>query len=168
MKTVAELKRDANGGKMSLEMIEWYGKTGDEIRETLRGIRKVLRANTVAIILLNRDGNESEMRLNSAKLVDYDGENLTVYEAGKRDLTEQEQRILDEWQRIEDDYYKNNPYGDAYWKRKDFFAKCACPWLTGYEFVKGKYLTYNGDKRVILDRSIKGEAILKYKVYFEA
>ena len=68
MKTVAELKRDANGGKMSLEMIEWYGKTGDEIKETLRGIRKVLRANTVAIILLNRDGNESEMRLNSAKL----------------------------------------------------------------------------------------------------
>ena len=59
MKTVAELKRDANGGKMSLEMIEWYGKTGDEIRETLRGIRKVLRANTVAIILLNRFASQN-------------------------------------------------------------------------------------------------------------
>lgn len=162
MKTLSDLKRDASNGKIKLEMVERYGKPGNEIPETIRGIRTVSRVNTVAIFLINDKGVESELRFGSAKLVEYDGETLTIYARGERNLTEQEQKILADWQKIEDDYYKQNPYGDAYWKKKDFFKHCPCPWLDGYETVRGKYYNYNGK---VLDNHVKGNAILKYRVY---
>lgn len=162
MKTLADLKRDAASGKIKLELVERYGKTGEEIPERIRGIRTVSKINTVAIFLANADGVESELRFVSSKLVEYDGKSLTIYERGERDLTEQEKKILADWQKIEDDYYKQNPHGDAYWKKKDYFKKCPCPWLAGYETVKGKYYNYNGK---VLDNQVRGNAILKYNVY---
>lgn len=159
---LADLKRDATNGKIKLELVERYGKTGEEIPERIRGIRTVSRINTVAIFLANDDGVESELRFVSAKLVEYDGKFLTIYERGERDLTEQEQKILADWQKIEDDYYKQNPHGDAYWKKKDYFKKCPCPWLNGYETVRGKYYNYNGK---VIDNQVRGNAILKYNVY---
>ena len=118
MKTLADFKRDAASGKIKLELVERYGKTGEEIPERIRGIRTVSRINTVAIFLANENGVESELRFDSAKLVEYDGKSLTIYERGERDLTEQEKKILADWQKIEDDYYKQNPYGNAYWKKR--------------------------------------------------
>ena len=162
MKTLADFKRDAASGKIKLELVERYGKTGEEIPERIRGIRTVSRINTVAIFLANENGVESELRFDSAKLVEYDGKSLTIYERGERDLTEQEKKILADWQKIEDDYYKQNPYGDAYWKKKDYFKRCPCPWLSGYETVRGKYYNY---KEKILDSHVRGNAILKYNVY---
>lgn len=159
---LADLKRDAASGKIKLELVERYGKTGEEIPERIRGIRTVSRINTVAIFLANDDGVESELRFVSAKLVEYDGKSLTIYERGERDLTEQEQKILADWQKIEDDYYQRNPHGDAYWKKKDYFKNCPCPWLAGYETVRGKYYNYNGK---VLDNQVRGNAILKYNVY---
>ena len=159
---LADLKRDAASGKIKLELVERYGKTGEEIPERIRGIRTVSKINTVAIFLANADGVESELRFDSAKLVEYDGKSLTIYERGERDLTEQEQKILADWQKIEDDYYQRNLHGDAYWKKKDYFKKCPCPWLAGYETVKGKYYNYNGK---VLDNQVRGNAILKYNVY---
>lgn len=94
MKTLAELRRDARSGKMSMEMLEWYGKTGEDIKANLRGIRKVEGANSVALLLRNNEGNISELRVQYATLVEYDGENLTVYAAGFRDLTEEEKRFF--------------------------------------------------------------------------
>lgn len=49
-------------------------------------------------------------------MIEYDGNTLIVYQAGYRDLTEQEQAVLD---------------GETYWKMKDYFAKCPCPWMAG-------------------------------------
>lgn len=162
MKTLADLKRNAAAGKIKLELLERYGETGENLPPHCRGIRQVKKVNTVAITLITADGLTSDLRFDSAKLVEYTGEFLTIYERGERNLTEQEQKILADWQKIEDDYYKQNPYGDAYWKKKDYFKKCPCPWLSGYETVKGKYYNYNGK---ILDNQIRGKAILKYKVY---
>lgn len=159
---LADLKRDAASGKIKLELVERYGKTGEEIPERIRGIRTVSKINTVAIFLANADGVESELRFDSAKLVEYDGKSLTIYERGERDLTEQEQKILADWQKIENDYYQKNPHGDAYWKKKDYFKNCPCPWLAGYETVRGKYYKYNGK---VLDNQVRGNAILKYNVY---
>lgn len=159
---LADLKRDAASGKIKLELVERYGKTSEEIPERIRGIRTVSKINTVAIFLTNADGVESELRFDSAKLVEYDGKSLTIYERGERDLTEQEQKILADWQKIEDDYYQRNPHGDAYWKKKDYFKNCPCPWLAGYETVRGKYYKYNGK---VLDNQVRGNAILKYNVY---
>ena len=162
MKTLAQFKRDAASGKIKLEILEWFGKTGDEIPKRIRGIRTVSKVNTVAIFLVNDDGVESEMRLDSANLVEYDGESLIIYMRGERDLTEQERKILTDWERIEDEYYRKNPYGESYWKKKDYFKHCPCPWLSGYETVRGKYYNYNGK---VIDNQIKGNAILKYRVY---
>lgn len=163
MKTLAEFKRDAASGKMSLELFERFGST--EIIERLKGIRKVARTNTVAAMLVNQDGTESELRFGSAKLLEYDGDTLIIYQAGYRDLTEQEQSILDEWKKIEDEYFKRNPYGETYWKMKDYFAKCPCPWMAGFEIVQGKKYDYTGKVR---DNAIKGDAILKYRVHMRA
>ena len=162
MKTLADLKRDAASKKIKFELIERYGKIGDEIPERLRGIRTVSKVNTVGITLVNSEGLISELRFESAKLIEYDGKSLTIYERGERDLTEQERKILADWQKIENDYYQKNPYGNAYWKKKDYFKKCPCPWLDGYETIKGKYYNYNGK---VLDNQVKGKVALKYQIY---
>lgn len=61
MKTLADLKRDAANGKIKFELMERYGKTGDEIPEKLRGIREVEKVNTVGILC----GQQKEKHLNS-------------------------------------------------------------------------------------------------------
>ena len=162
MKTLAQLKRDANNGRMNLELIEWYGKTNDDIPKRLRGVRKVKKSNTVALILINADGKESELRFDSAKLIDYTDDSLIVYAPAQRDLTEEESRVLKEVQRLEKEYYKQNPYGEFYWQQKRYFTNCPCPWMSGYETVRGKRYMYNGK---VMDNSIKGDIILKYKIY---
>ena len=166
MKTLADLKRDAASGRMCLEFIERYGLTGDQIKSTMRGVRKVLGCNSVAISLLNNDGNISELRFGSAKLIEYDDETLTFYAAAHRELTEEEQAILAEWKKIEDEYERQNPFGNSYWKKKDFFKKCSCPWLDGNETIRGKRMEWVNGRNMIRDNSIKGEVTLKYKVYF--
>lgn len=166
MKTLAELRRDAKSGQMGLELVEWYGKTGEDIKANLRGVRRVDGANSVALLLINNEGNISELRIKYATLVEYDGESLTVYAAGYRDLTEEEKKILSEWERIEKEYLEKNPFAETFWKRRDFFSKCSCPWLYGTDTVKGKHLEYIDGEVKIRDRKIRGVAILKYKVYF--
>lgn len=161
--TLAQFKRDASSGKIKLEMFERYGKTGEAIPDRCRGIRTVQKVNTVGITLTTADGLTSELRFDSAKLVEYDGKSLTIYARGERDLTEQEREILTEWQKIENDYYKQNPYGNSYWKKKDYFKHCPCPWLAGFETVRGKRYDYCTGK--IVDNQIRGNAILKYYIH---
>lgn len=156
MKTLAQLKRDAYSGRLSLEMIERYGKTGSEIPERLRGIRKVIGANTVCIKLLNLDGAESKLPLPNARLVDYTDDELLIYEPAQREPNEQEQRTLKEAKRI---------YKDCAWKVKDFLRQSDCPWMSGEKKIQGKrYLTWKGK---VLDNSIRGNVILRYKVYMD-
>lgn len=159
--TLAQLKRDANSGKMSLEMTERYGST--EIIERLRGIRKVKKANSVAIICINLDGQESELRINSAKLIDYDGKHLTVYTAGTREPSAEEKSVLLNKNAIYKEYA--DTYGGGYWQVKDMFAKSDYPYMSGLEKVRGKRYDFNTG--LVYDDSIKGEPILKYNVYFE-
>ena len=158
MKTLAEFKRDAASGKMSLELLERFGSTN--IIDRLKGVRKVIRTNTVSATLLCQDGAESELRFGSAKLIDYDGDTLVIYEPGYRDPTAQERFVLDEWQKISDEYLRQNPYV-PYWKMKDYFSKCACPWMAGFEPVRGKKYEYGR----VRDNSVRGDTILKYRIY---
>lgn len=162
--TLAELKREAKAGKIKFEMIERYGKTGDEIPEYCRGIREVARVNTVAIILVTAEGKESELRFDSAKLVEYDGKSLTIYAAGERDVTAEEQAVLDGAQKIMDRHLKVNPYGDGgFWECEQFYKNSPCPWMSGYKTVRGKrYNNYNGK---VVDNSVKGRAILRYTIH---
>lgn len=161
--TLAQLKRDANSGNMALELIERFGKTGDEIKETMRGIRKVSRSNTVGIFLINNDGKESELTIRSAKLIEYDGKTLTIFEAGHREPTDEEKSILAK----RDELYKKyeDTYNGGFWQVKQMIADSKCPWMDGGETKCGK--RYSVSENVVYDNLIKGEAVLKYKVYFE-
>jgi uncharacterized protein YifE (UPF0438 family) len=160
MKTLAELKREANAQSISAEMIYRYG---EEIPERLRGIRKATRANTVAVFFQNSDGRESELSIKAASLIDYDGETLTIYEAGKREPNAEEKAILQAYEKAKAEHEKNNPFSDGYWHKVSFFNKHKdFQYLAGFETVRGKRYNYDG---TITDNAIKGAAIIKYKIY---
>ena len=78
---------------MSLELIEWHG--GD-VPERLKGIRRVLWPRSYGFDLMCMNDTISELRIESAKLVDCDGNYLTVFKPAERPLTEEEQNILQE------------------------------------------------------------------------
>ena len=160
MKTLADFKRDAASGNIALELYERYGKS--DIPEVLSGVRKISKVNTVGVRLINAAGKESSLDVDRASLVEYDGETLTIYEPGYRQPTEEEQAVLDGWKKFAEEYEKKNPYGNIYWKFVDYFAKSPCPWMRGYETIQGKkYVSHLGK---VMDKSIKGNAILKYHI----
>lgn len=156
--TLAQLKRDANSGCLVLEMVERYGDTGEQIPQRLRGKRPVTRSNSVGIFLRNVSGEESEMRLDNAKLTEYTGDELVIYSAGYRDLTEQEKEILDTANQIRAEH------DGVYWYARGFVNQSACPWMLG-DLVRGK--KYDRCKEKVLDYSVRGSVILRYKVYRE-
>lgn len=161
MKTSAELKRDCNEKKISVEMIYRYG---EEIPERLKGIRKATRANTVGVFFATAAGQESELSIKAASLIEYDTDTLTIYQAGKRQPTEQEQAILDLFKKEQAEYIAQNPYCEPYWHKVAFFRNHkAYEYLAGFETIRGK--KYNTNDNTITDNTIKGEKIIQYKVY---
>ena len=164
MKTLADLKRDAAGGKLRLELIEHFGKTGEAIPERLRGIRDVVSVNTVALNLRNSCGEESELRFSRASLMAYDGETLTVYAAGYRDVTPEERAVLTGAETFKADYEREHPGCEPYYRVLDYYKKSPCPWMRPYGDEKhGK--RYDAEKDKVRDKSVKGEAILRYLVH---
>ena len=161
--SLAALRREANSGTLSLELIERFGKTGADIPHCLQGSRQVVRTNSVSFTLKNTEGKESELYLLPAKLVDYDGSMLTIYEAAHRDPTEEERNILAAARRERESFEKNNMYANSFWVEEDFIAKSSCPWMSGKDKkIKGKKYIPWEDK--VRDQSVRGSAILKYKV----
>lgn len=163
MKTLADFKRDAKSGKMRLELIESYGRTGDQIPERQRGVRSISRVNTVAVSLKNDAGQESELRYECAKLFEYSGDALVIYAAGLRNPTEEELAVLDRAQQIR--RQNENTYSGGYWHAKDYYKTSPAPWMEGSTTIKGK--RYLAREAMVRDNAIKGEAVLKYKVYMD-
>jgi len=170
MKTLAELKREAKTGKLSGELIYWHG---NEIPNRLKGKRKIIDANTVGVFFLNADGKKSELRVEAASLIDYDGEKLTTYRAGLREMNEEEKAVMAEWGKIEETekYQKQLNYdlltdcSITFWQKKRFFEEKGFQYLFGSEFSKGKKRDYNTG--LIIDNKIKGEKELEYKIFQE-
>jgi|GEM_PF-1737028 len=162
--TLADLKRDAKGGKIRLELVERFGKTGEDIPERLRGIREVAGVNTVAINLRNALGEESELRFGRASLIAYDGETLTVYNPGFRDVTSAERAVLDGAAKFKADYEREHPGWDSYYKVLGYYSSSSCPWMRPYGDEKhGKRYDASQDK--VLDKSVRGDVILRYRVH---
>ena len=164
MATLAQLKRDANSGNMSVMLLWRFGATGDGLPQHLRGQRKVFRANSVGLIL-ETNGEESTLYIDSAKLVEYDGEFLTVFRPAYRAPTVEERFVLNTWNTMETEYYQKNPFGNAFGKRKAYFASSTCPWMDGITKKCGKQYIIHKDK--VLDQGVRGEMILRYQVIFE-
>ena len=164
MKTLTELKRDAASGKLKLELVERFGKTGESIPERLRGIRSAVGVNTVAIKLQNGNGEVSELRLPRSSLVSYDGKTLTVYQPGLRAVTDGEREVLRGAEAVKACYEQQYPGSDPYYKLVRYYAESPCPWMRPYGDEKqGK--RYDAQKDKVLDRSVKGEVALRYLVH---
>lgn len=159
--TLAQLKRDAASGCLALEIVERFGKSGEEIPQRLRGIRSVTRCNSVALFLRNETGEESTLRLEYAKLVEYTGDELVIYSAGYRDVTPQEQAVLDAVKHIEEEYIDS--YSGGYWQKKEYVRNSACPWM-GYELCMIHGKKYDFSRKKVLDCAVRGNVILRYKV----
>lgn len=161
--TWAEFKRHAARGEVSLELLDWFGKTGEEIPVNMRGPRKVVRTAYYGLVLLNHDGEESDLRFLSAKLVDCSAEFLTVYQMGTRELTEKERNFLEEWSRVKAEFEQKCPWGDLYSKKKSFFDGSMYPYLSGFSTHSGKRYDVAAGK--VIDSQVRGDVIMRYRVY---
>ena len=167
MKTFADFKRDAAKGNMSLELIDWYGKTDEEIPKRIRGARRVVKCTQSSLIL--QGSEESRLNYLRSSLLDYDGETLTIYTSGRRSLNEQEQRIVWEWQNLEADYKLSGKSDEAVYRlRKEYYRNSECPWLFSDSFVKGKLTEHDGNVPMIRDKDLRGGMTMRYKVHFIA
>lgn len=168
MKSVAELKRDAKSGTLEARMVLHCGS--EDIPERLQGWRKLWGANSVAIFFLNRDGNPSELQLPKASLIEYDGETLTVYSAGYRDLTPAEQKVMDEWKaysstpeftaRAEADALTDG--SSTYWSEVAHFSKAGMEYLMGTKKERG--MKYDWNRQQVQDENVKGEVSMRYEI----
>lgn len=166
MKTMEQFKNDAASGKMSLELLEMNGSS--DFREGLKGVCKVTEVNKLGFILVNQNGEESLLMFENNSLREYDGDTLTIYSSGCRDLLEPEKAMLAEWEEIQKNYKKENPHANLYWKKLAFFERSPFPWLNGFEVMYGKKLVYDEqDTPKIMDAAIKGDVMFRYRVYME-
>lgn len=160
MNTLADLKREAKRGTLEAKMTVRCGTT--DIPERLRGWRKVVDSNSVAIFVLLQDGCKSELRLERSSLVEYDGETLIVYNAGYRSLNSLEQRVMNEWSKkssIQD--FKSLEETDAltdgsstYWRKVAYFRNAGMEYLMGCKKERG--LKYDFATGTVQDDKIKG------------
>lgn len=176
--TLSELKREAKNGTVKFELIERYGETGEQIPERCRGVRTVAKVNTVAITLKTESEQTSELRYPAATLIDYDGETLTIYDPGTRELTQEEQNEFKKYHRELEQYKEKYPYSNPYWFGNGYKKNSPYPYLMDFDKHNGKRvkwekptensdpeMIYRGFVPVIIDDAIKGNAILKYKIH---
>jgi hypothetical protein len=169
MLSMAQLKRDAKTGMLQGEMILFHGKT--DIPERLQGTRQIIDAYSSGIKFLDKDGKKSDLRIESANLIEYDGETLTVYAPGLRDLDANEKAVFDKWEQLKRQLREDHSYNLAmydtsnieYYRRKDYFCKSGYEYLLGNDTKQGKRYMHHEEK--VRDNQIKGNVQLKYRIY---
>lgn len=162
--SLAAFKRMVNAGEVSMECIYRCGKTGEEIPQKLRGIRKAVNANSVGLSLQNENGELSWLDIPAAALFYADEGRVVIYNPAHRDLTAHEQELLDTWRKKEQKAFAQNPFCNTYWAEKQFFENSDCPWLFGMDLIKGqRYLSHENK---VLDRHIRGDVLLVYRVQY--
>ncbi|MCI9290285.1 MAG: hypothetical protein HFE32_00600 [Clostridia bacterium] len=169
MKTLAELKREAKSGILEGKFIH-HSQFGANLPKRLQGWRKLIDSNSVAIYFLTSDGKKSELRLDKASLVDYDGQTLTIFNAGYRDLTEEEKYVMNVWkEKSSTSQFKAQEELDAlsdgsstYWAKVFYFRKVGYEYLMGFNKQRGmKYDTIMGK---VQDDKIKGTICMQYQI----
>lgn len=173
MKTRAEFFRDAKENKITLELIERFGNK--DIDENMQGKRKIGKVQSNGVYLINENGKKSFLELAKASLMEYTEDELRIYNAGYREMTEKEKQVMKEWETISNtEDYKRQAQIDAmsdgsstYYTEKRFFINKKMEYLMGVSngaknLIFSKY--YNGEKECIRDENVKGEVILAYRV----
>jgi hypothetical protein len=167
MKTFAELKRNADSGNYYIEMVYRYG---DEIPDRLKGIRQLVGSKTKAILIRTNDNKVSQLDIDNTNLIDISDNALIIYNSGFRELTNQEQEIMNIWKKIanEPDNQKQaetdllTDGSTMFWKKKGFFTGLNAGYLLGHEKEKGEKYDFNTGK--IRSDKVKGDKIMEYRI----
>lgn len=170
MKTLAELKRIAKTGTLEARLIKRYNEPIETWPERLKGWRKLVDSNSTSISFLNKDGRKSPLMINRATQVEYDGEHITVYGTGLRDMTPEEERVMKEWEAItQTQKYKDDSWYDmmtdcstTYYQKKHFFQDRDMLYLAGWEYVRG--MQYDHKTGKVFDERVHGDVILQYEL----
>ncbi|MBE5919692.1 MAG: hypothetical protein E7272_07580 [Pseudobutyrivibrio ruminis] len=173
--------KEALVGKELRQTVRW-GKPVEELTKEelenfprLLGWRKVENFKTEYVELRCADGQLSRMDIPRAALVEVDGNLLSIYNPGIRELNESEKKVWDEWMEIEnsDEYQKQLEYdcltdgSSTYWKKKHFFENKGYLYLMqgsqkGLRRVQGKPEAEG--KILLYDENIRGELFLQYEM----
>lgn len=159
MKTLNNLKRDLKVGAIIERLYNKVGKIKNPI-----GIITKIQSNGLYI-----DKNFLDYPM--ASLLEYDGEYITIYEVGSRQLTEKEKAIIKNApsNRPENKQQAINEMltdgSGLYWKDKAYYKENDALWYYGQS--KGLRYSHN-DGGKMYDNKIKGDVSLKYRIRKEA
>jgi len=165
LKSFASMKRDLQVGD-ALTLVE----APTMPNHTRLNIKRYIVRKQTNGWYLNPDKNAdrgSFLDLPNAKLVEYDGEEIRVYDAGIRPLTDKEKKIWDNRpsQRPENKkQWEIDMLSDTnilFWKDKQYFQKANMAYL---HYEKSSRLNFNSSTMTITDKQLKGNLILRYKI----
>ncbi|OQA37660.1 MAG: hypothetical protein BWY51_01022 [Parcubacteria group bacterium ADurb.Bin316] len=167
MKTLATFKKELKDGT-----IKTLTQTFSVHKKDFIGLKRtVSKVQTNAITLKLADtGKESWLYYPVASLFEYDGNTIKIYAPGVRDLTKEEQAIMDEWTKItQTEEYERQLRIDlltdcstTYHQKKRFFEDKKAEHLLGYEKVRG--MKYNSYINKVTDDKIKGDIEFIYLI----
>lgn len=164
--TLADIKRYADKGILDVELIEYYGKTGEDIPSRLRGVWKAIgttgKGKALVVKIQSSTGNVNEIRFTRTDFIECDGRTLVIYGSYKRHPNAQEKALLNEWQKIEETHIRDNPYADIHQMKEEFFASSAYPYMSGIESGSGSEWRYDGE--YVYNSNTRGEAEAVYKL----
>ena len=165
-KTLAELKRDLFVGR-KITLISAPDNPKNEKLNLTRFIIST-QSNGVTLALNRDDKKDSFLELPKATLLEYVDDEITIYNAGKRALTPQEQAILDHApsklpenkEQAERDLLCDG--STTYWLDKRYFQEKKANYLKGMSMENG--MRFNFHDKNITDESIKGTISLIYSL----
>jgi len=166
MKTLAELKRELNIGN-SITLVESPTMVSHKWLNIKRYVIKK-QGNGVYLSPDKNDTKGSFLEFTNAKLTEYDGKEIRVYQPGNRELTAQEKHALDNCpskrpenkEIVEIDIMTDG--SRSYWMDKEYYQNIGMEYL---ENSRGtKRVDWNRDSITIIDEQIKGNLLLRYTI----
>lgn len=165
MKTLTDLKRDIKIGD-SLVLVEAPNMPNHKYLNLPRYIVKI-QTNAICLNEDKEAKSGSYMDLPNAKLIEYDGETIKIFEPQNRPMTTEEKYIFDNMpskrpenaERVANDMLSDG--SSMYYADKKYLKDNGMEYLSGGETIRGLY--QNSDN-TIRDEHLKGQLILSYKL----
>ena len=164
MKTLTQLKKDLQIGD-KITLIEAPTMPNHRNLNTERYIVKK-QGNGVYLSQQRDDKSGSFLEFPNAKLVEYEGDEIRVYDPRKRPLTEEEQLIWDHRPSTREENEEQRKM-DAlagtslmYWANKDYFYKKG---MGHFNESTSRFIFHRHDMTMI-DKQLKGEMVLRYQI----
>ena len=158
MKTLADLKRELRIGRKCV-LLERFGQKCEQEREVVK-----IQTNSWCFKTLEKPA--TWLDIPKASLVEFDGVNIKIYNAGHRPLTSEERAIKDGWELLRN---KEAEMMDAltdgscqFYREQAYYTKHKAMYLIGYRAERGMCFDHNSG--LIRDETVKGDRTLFYKL----